>query len=121
MKIYLVTGTSGSYSDRSDWAVKAFTSKSKADAYAAALPGLLAELCKITDADIVEANREAEEINKDYKARFPESTASGFHWNSDPKGVAQRRAYDTMRELHDPCFSPCGDVMWEVSDLELVD
>jgi hypothetical protein len=116
MKVYLVTGASGSYSDRSEWPVKAFTNERKASNYAASLPGIYAELCKPTEEDRVEAEKRYNEYvsrydipGRDYK-ELRESL---------PHSVARDRAYVDMCKMHDPNFSPCGEIRWAVMDLEL--
>lgn len=44
MKIYVVTGTTGEYSDRSEWLVKAFTDEKKAEEFVNMASGLAREI-----------------------------------------------------------------------------
>ena len=61
MKIYLVTGSCGSYSDASEWPVKAYGDQARAEAFAESLPGILKDLLQVQDEDHVAAVKSFQE------------------------------------------------------------
>ena len=120
MKIYLVMGSSGGYSDFAEWPVKAFATEERATAFAESLPKIWVDLIKPTEADKIKATELYEEERQrwiDLRKTEPP------HWmQPHTMSVSRMRAHDEMREKHDPAFcAHSEDATWDVCEIELED
>lgn len=81
MKVYVITGTSGSYSDRQDWNVCAYPDKHRAQECA----GKLNQLIKFKNAFI---ERLQNEFDKPYRAAHNVSTYGWHRYEMSPEFAA---------------------------------
>jgi hypothetical protein len=73
--IYLLTGTQGEYSDRSDWNVRAFVRRERAEALKTTLEGLATEAYRLRSDCVYTAS---EEVLKKIKALDPGASEWGM-------------------------------------------
>lgn len=122
MKIFLVIGSSGSYSDHAEWPVKAFMNEDRAKAFVESLPKVWEDLRAVRPGDHEEAQRMLEQWVASYKSRNPDESMSDFpDWLKTPnlERAALMRASNEMRE-HAPGYNG-DDTEWSVSEIELVE
>lgn len=105
MKIYLVTGQVGSYSDHNEWRVMAFVDRGEAES-------LVAELERLLRARIAEWFR---------VQRTPEFRA----WRLDPANspkpdYSDRNQIDAQIKALDPHCAGWDDMTWDVEEVDLV-
>jgi hypothetical protein len=119
VKIWLVMGSSGMYSDHAEWPCKAFTTEERANAYAESLPNVWKELLQPTDED----RQKAQEIYQHYLDRVGGGTWPAFP-GAKPNVEMQSllRAGNEMREKWDPGFGAGSDEpSWGVVEIDLED